>query len=98
MNISAEEFKALSIKSKSFQILDVRSELEYHTYNIGGINIPLGKVQIALDDLDLDASQEIIVVCQHGLRSETARVLLMNKGFKNVKNLTGGLVALRKII
>lgn len=98
MNISVQDFNNLSTKSNNFQIIDVRSELEFHTYNIGGENIPLGKLPTVLDDLGYNADQEIVVVCQHGIRSETARVLLKNHGFTNVKNLKGGLVALRKII
>lgn len=97
MNISIQDFKEIYTKSSNFQIIDVRSELEYHTYNIGGKNIPLGKLPTLLEDLDYDTDQEIIVICQHGIRSETARLLLKTHGFTNVKNLKGGLTALRKI-
>ena len=98
MNISINEFRLQSNKTTTFQIIDVRSELEFHTYNIGGINIPLGKLPSQLEDLPFGIDQEIIVICQHGIRSETARVLLKNNGFKNVKNLKGGLAALRKVL
>ena len=96
MNISVEEFKAINTPLNNFRIIDVRSELEFHTYNIGGLNIPLGKLPAALDDLDLEPDQGIVVICQHGIRSETARQILVAHGFTQVKNLKGGLTALRK--
>ncbi len=96
MNISIQDFKKLAAKPHQFQIIDVRSELEYHTYNIGGKNIPLGALNKQIEDLDLDFDQEIIVICQHGIRSETARIMLESNGFTKVKNLKGGLTALNK--
>jgi rhodanese-related sulfurtransferase len=98
MNISIQDFKESFTKPHQFQIIDVRSELEYHTYNIGGKNIPLGTLPALVEDLDLETDQEIIVVCQHGIRSETARIILENHGFTKVKNLKGGLTAYNKNI
>ena len=78
------------------QLIDVREQLEFHTFNIGGENIPLGKLLAEVDEIEYDTDQEIVVVCQRGLRSETARRVLEGKGFTNVKNLSGGLLAWRK--
>jgi rhodanese-related sulfurtransferase len=95
--ISAVEFKKRNIVPVPFQIIDVREELEYQTFNIGGDNIPLGKLLTEADDLEYDKEIEIIVICQHGLRSETARRTLTNLGFNKVRNLAGGLLAIRKL-
>jgi hypothetical protein len=38
-------------KSEKLNLLDVREEIEYHTYNIGGINIPLSKFHENIDQL-----------------------------------------------
>lgn len=96
-DISATEFIIRKSESVSFFIIDVREELEYQTYNIGGQNIPLGALLRDIDELDLEKETEIIVICQRGLRSETAKRALINKGFINVKNLVGGLLAIRKL-
>ena len=98
-DISVEEFAQLLASKKEIQILDVREFLEFHTYNIGGINIPLGQIQNILEEEELDFNPEeaIIVVCQHGVRSKTAKVLLQNAGFHKTRNLIGGLVKLRRI-
>ena len=96
-DISAAEFKKRNIEPLPFQIIDVREELEYLTFNLGGTNIPLGKLLTEADDLEYEKEIEIIVICQRGLRSETARRVLTIHGFTNVRNLTGGLLAIRKL-
>ena len=78
-------------------LLDVREEMEYHTFNIGGFNFPLSGFQQNIDQLKYNKTDEIIVICKVGLRSETAQHILLQNGYKNVKNLTGGLIALQKI-
>jgi rhodanese-related sulfurtransferase len=96
-DISALEFIERNSDSSSFTLIDVREELEYLTFNVGGENIPLGKLLRDIDDLDYEKEKEIIVLCQRGLRSETAKRALINNGFTNVRNLIGGLLAIRKL-
>ncbi len=98
MDITVGELKEKLQNTESLQILDVREELEFHTFNIGGQNIPLGILLREIEELDYTKDEEIIVVCQRGLRSETARRALESQGFTKVKNLTGGLLAWRRLI
>jgi rhodanese-related sulfurtransferase len=93
MNILPAELKQRLADQQSVNMIDVREVLEYHTFNIGGENIPLGKLPSVIEDLDFDKSDEIIMICQRGIRSETACRILSSAGFKNVRNLTGGLLA-----
>ncbi|HWD88235.1 MAG TPA: rhodanese-like domain-containing protein [Mucilaginibacter sp.] len=79
------------------KILDVREPIEFHTWNIGGINVPLGALEQDLDRLGWNKNDEIIVVCRAGIRSATAKSILELNGFKNIRNLTGGLLALQRI-
>jgi rhodanese-related sulfurtransferase len=96
MNITVNELKQRLQMHEPVQLIDVREQLEFHTFNIGGENIPLGKLLAEVDEIEYDTDREIVVVCQRGLRSETARRVLEGKGFTNVKNLSGGLLAWRK--
>jgi adenylyltransferase/sulfurtransferase len=98
-DISADEFADLLANQKEIQLLDVREPIEYQTFNKGGINIPLGKLPriLADDDFEFSTEKPIIVVCLHGIRSKTAKVILAHAGFKNVRNLTGGLAKLQRI-
>lgn len=96
MEISAKEFNTRYPIADEFIIIDVREELEYQTFNLGGDNIPLGILLHNIENLDYGKDSEIILVCQHGLRSETARRVLAQNGYTNVRNLRGGLLAWRK--
>ncbi len=98
MDISADEISRRLERSELLNIIDVREPMEYHTRNIGGINIPLGTLTEKVAELDLDTEDELIVICQHGIRSRTAQTILAAQGFKNVRNLRGGLVKLNSIL
>ncbi|MEJ7780618.1 MAG: rhodanese-like domain-containing protein [Daejeonella sp.] len=97
MDISATEFNARYPIAEEFIIIDVREELEYQTFNLGGDNIPLGILLSDVEDLNYKRDSEIVLICQHGLRSETARRVLAQNGYTNVRNLKGGLLAWRKM-
>ncbi len=97
MDISAAEFSLRYQDDTSFILIDVREQLEYQTFNLGGSNIPLGVLIKNIDDLDYKKEDEIVVICQRGLRSETARRILAQNGYTNVRNLTGGLLAIQKL-
>jgi len=96
MDITAEELKQRLNEGENLHLLDVREELEYHTFNIGGLNIPLGRLATNLDDIDWDKDEEIIVMCKIGMRSNTGKLILQQNGYTNVKNLKGGLIALQR--
>ena len=98
MNISVTELKERLATGKEINIIDVRQELEYHTFNVGGENIPLGRLPSSIEDISIDKEKEIIVICQRGVRSATAQKMLEASGYSNVRNLEGGLLAFRKNI
>ncbi|MCR8556181.1 rhodanese-like domain-containing protein [Mucilaginibacter sp. BJC16-A38] len=82
---------------EELNLLDVREEIEFHTFNIGGRNIPLSQFINNLDKLEYNKTDEIIVICKVGLRSETAREILAQNGYLQARNLTGGIMALQKL-
>ena len=93
-NISAEELKARLDAGEQINIIDVREPHENAEFNIGGQLIPLGKVQtMQVDEIDELKEQELIVYCRSGNRSGQACLILDMLGFKNTKNLTGGMLA-----
>ncbi|MDQ2085550.1 CoA-disulfide reductase [Herbivorax sp. ANBcel31] len=70
-------------------VLDVREPFERDLGFIkDSINIPVGEIRERYNELPHD--KEIIVNCQIGLRAYVASKILKQKGFKNVKVLTGG--------
>ena len=89
--ITPEEVKRRLDAGERMFILDVREPYEYQICNIGGTLIPLG--QLASRVNELEPSQEIIVHCKSGARSAKAVTVLRDAGFRNVKNLRGGILA-----
>lgn len=95
--INAQSLNARLQSGECLNVLDVREKIEFHTYNIGGKNIPLSKLNDNLALIHPNKTDELIVICKAGLRSATAQEILIRNGFKNVKNLTGGLLALQRL-
>ena len=77
-------------------LLDVREPSEFEMGHIkNAVNIPLGQIRGRLNELPRD--KEIIVNCQVGLRSYIAVRILMQNGFDNVRNLSGGYKTYRAV-
>lgn len=94
--ITAEEVKARLDAGEQLNIVDVREPHENAEFNIGGLLLPLGKVQtMQLDEIDNLKEEEVIVYCRSGNRSGQACLILETAGFKNAKNLVGGMLEWR---
>jgi rhodanese-related sulfurtransferase len=92
--ITVEDLKSRMDAGEELYILDVREPDEHMDYNIGGILIPLGKVQtMQIDDIEDWKDKEVICYCRSGNRSGQACLILETAGFTNVKNLQGGMLA-----
>lgn len=94
------DVKTLESKLKNkenFILLDVRTDREYFLSSIeGSLHMPMNTIAEGYTSLDKD--KEIIVQCKSGVRSEKVCEFLLNNGFKNVKNLAGGIVEWAKQI
>lgn len=81
----------------ALNLLDVREKIEFATFNIGGQNIPVSKLAANINLLKYNKTDEIIVICSAGIRSDNAQGILNGLGYQNVLNLKGGLIALQKL-
>jgi len=95
--INVQELLMRLHAGESLNLLDVREAIEFHTYNIGGKNVPLPVFAENIDACGYNKTDEIIVICKAGLRSATATGILQEQGYQNARNLTGGLLALQKL-
>lgn len=92
-NITAEELKSRLDAGEKLNIIDVREPHENAEFNIGGTLIPLGKVQtMQIEEIEDLKDEELIVYCRSGNRSGQACMFLNTLGFKNTKNLVGGML------
>ena len=93
-NITVEELKSRMDKGEILNIIDVREPHENAEFNIGGLLVPLGKVKtMQIEEIEDLKDQEIICYCRSGNRSGQACLMLDTMGFKNTKNLVGGMLA-----
>ena len=92
-DIEVTELKQRLENGEEILIIDVREPWEYEEFNIKGKLIPLGELQGAIDDLDDHMEDEIVVHCRSGARSAAAKDFMVKQGFKNVRNLLGGVLA-----
>lgn len=77
--------------NRDLVLIDTREERELQEKGIipGAIHIPIDDLRGRVKELDPD--KETILYCAVGLRSYVGNRLLLMKGFKNVKTLTGGI-------
>ena len=92
--ITIEQLKKRLDAGETINILDVREPSEHAEFNIGGTLLPLGQVQaMQVEDIEDWKDQEVIVYCRSGNRSGQACQFMDMLGFKNTKNLVGGMLA-----
>lgn len=79
-------------------LLDIREQMEHEVYAIpDSLHIPFGEIrdnldrlQQAISELDSKTPPIIAVYCAIGVRAYNVARILMQKGFENVKVLSGG--------
>ncbi|MDO8464462.1 MAG: rhodanese-like domain-containing protein [Gallionella sp.] len=85
------------INHKNALVLDVRNDEEYKAGHIlNSMQIPLGKLNERIGELEKYKEQPIVLVCRSGNRSVAACTMLGKSGFSQVYNLTGGIIAWQK--
>jgi rhodanese-related sulfurtransferase len=93
-NISFDEVKRRLDAGEKLNLVDVREPYENADFNIGGVLLPLGNVHsMQIEDIEDLKDQEVICYCRSGNRSGQACMFLDMLGFKNTKNLAGGMLA-----
>ena len=90
--IEVTEVRAKLDRGDNFVLIDVREPHEYKICNIPGAKlIPLGEIGKRLGELDPQA--DIVIHCKSGMRSARACGILKAAGFKQVRNMKGGILA-----
>ncbi|MFQ3575169.1 MAG: molybdopterin-synthase adenylyltransferase MoeB [Cytophagales bacterium] len=90
--LSCHELNEWMENNKQLQLLDVREAWEREICDIGGLHVPLGQLsEKALESFE--TNNPTVVYCHHGIRSHHASKWLIEKGFRKVYNLQGGIHA-----
>jgi rhodanese-related sulfurtransferase len=78
-------------------VLDVREPAEYQAGHIeGAVNIPIRTLAQNLSKLPADKGTPVAVVCKSGIRAAYGTMTLKLVGYKNVKDISGGMLAWEK--
>jgi len=73
-------------------LVDIRTEAEVARGVIdGAIHIPMHMLPIKVNDLPQD--KPVVLYCHSGARSAQACAFMASKGYNNMHNLTGGILA-----
>ncbi len=76
------------------QILDVRTAAEWKSSRIeGSVNVPVTELKSRLDTLGLDPDRPVVAICRSAHRSIPAVRLLRERGFRDARQLAGGMKA-----
>ena len=87
----------ISSVPESALVIDVRTPREFRDWHYpGALNIPVHELADRLDELG-DPKQDVVVYCRSGSRSSSAKQLLTDNGFTQVKN-GGGLQDMRPLV
>jgi NADPH-dependent 2,4-dienoyl-CoA reductase/sulfur reductase-like enzyme/rhodanese-related sulfurtransferase/TusA-related sulfurtransferase len=93
---ATELYTKLESTEKPAILIDVRSPEEFNG-PIGHIKgsklIPLGELMQNIDQLSPYKDKPIVAICHSGMRSMMAARLLAQQGFKDIRNLIGGMMA-----
>lgn len=96
LEISAQELQKIIDTNSKIVLLDVRTTGEYVRGKItNSINLPVDEVSDEVEKIIPDKNAFIYVYCLSGSRSVYAVQEMMMLGYKNVFNLTNGLLAWR---
>lgn len=89
--ISARDAKALLDANKNIYLLDVRTPQEYSQGRLtGSVLIPIGEFERRVREVP--KNKTIVVYCAVGSRSKPVAGFLARQGYKDVYNMSDGIV------
>lgn len=92
--LSVQALKAALDAGEPLVVVDVREQAEFDAGHIeGALHIPLRQLAKNLRLLPLDKSSPLALICRSGGRSSYATMALWLLGYRNLRNILGGMQA-----
>lgn len=94
-----KEIDVLELKKKidnqeKFEFIDCREQEEWDEAHIPGATLlPLSEFQEKYESVLKDKNATIVIQCRSGKRSMNACMFLLSKGYSDLINLEGGIIA-----
>lgn len=90
--LSVQELQQWLENGNDFLLVDVREKDEWDICRIeGSVHIPMRRVEASVSSLS--KKKPVAVICHHGMRSKAVAQMLVQAGFSEVYNVTGGIHA-----
>ena len=87
--ITAKELEEMKMRGEDISVIDARTEPQFEKSHVDdAISIPHECLRYQMDRLDKNS--RIVTYCNKGVTGNAAQNILLNSGFKNVYNLSGG--------
>jgi rhodanese-related sulfurtransferase len=87
--ISPQDLKARLERKEAPLLLDVRQDWETKLCRLpNAVHIPIEEIELRVEELNPE--DPIVVYCHAGVRSAAVAEFLRSLGFKDVRNLAGG--------
>ena len=87
--IKAQDLEAIKKSQKKYELVDARVAAQYEKAHIESAkNLPHANLRDDLKKLDKDSI--VVTYCNKGVTGNAAQNILLNSGFKEVYNLSGG--------
>jgi rhodanese-related sulfurtransferase len=87
--MAAQDLETLIKSGRKYKLIDVRVAAQYEKSHVEAAdNIPHAKLREAAKKMDKDVMT--VTYCNKGVTGNAAQNILINKGFKQVYNLSGG--------
>ena len=93
--IDVHELKSLLETEKDkMYFIDCREQEEWNEGHIPGATLlPLSDFQNTFESVLKDKNKKVVIQCRSGKRSMNACMFLLSKGFENLVNVEGGILA-----
>lgn len=92
--VSPQKLLQLLKSKEDVQLLDVRTRGEWRRERINGaVNVPITRLNTQVIDLPFDKAKPIVAICLSAHRSIPAVRILKLAGYRDVKQLGGGMRA-----
>lgn len=87
--MTAKQVQGLIQEGEKIQVIDARISKQYEASHVDtAVNMPHSQIRQELKTLDKDTP--ILTYCNKGTTGNAAQNILLNEGFRNVYNLSGG--------
>jgi rhodanese-related sulfurtransferase len=92
--IDVQELKTKLDKGEKFYFIDCREQEEWDEAHIEGATLlPLSELQQKYAEVLKEKDAQIVMQCRSGKRSMNACMFLLSKGYNDLNNLEGGILA-----